>query len=60
MVQQLFSRAVPQWLAMGYRWPREDWAVFLVPYLTGKTRSAYEARNMDHATDYNRMKEAII
>jgi hypothetical protein len=47
-------------LAMAYRWPREDWAVFLVPYLTGKARSAYVAMNMDHATDYNRVKEAIL
>ena len=47
-------------LAMAYRWPREDWAVFLVPYLTGKARSAYVAMNMDHATDYDRVKEAIL
>ena len=36
----------------------EDWAVFLVPYLTGKARSTYVAMNMDHATD--RVKVAIL
>ena len=40
-----------QRLAMAYRWPREDWAVFIVPYLAGKARSAYVAMNMGHATD---------
>ncbi|KAL2088246.1 hypothetical protein ACEWY4_015145 [Coilia grayii] len=47
-------------LATAYRWPREDWAVFLVPYLTGKARNAYVAMGMDQAMDYNRVKEAIL
>ncbi|KAL2095590.1 hypothetical protein ACEWY4_007738 [Coilia grayii] len=39
---------------------REDWAVFLVPYLTGKARNAYVAMGMDQAMDYARVKEAIL
>ncbi|KAL2099489.1 hypothetical protein ACEWY4_003883 [Coilia grayii] len=47
-------------LATAYRWPREDWAMFLVPYLTGKARRAYVAMDMDHAMEYNQVKEAIL
>ncbi|KAL2091602.1 hypothetical protein ACEWY4_013865 [Coilia grayii] len=47
-------------LATAYRWPREDWAVFLVPYLTGKARSAYVAMDMDYAMEYDQVKEAIL
>lgn len=34
--------------------------MFLVPYLTGKARSAYVAMDMDRAMDYDRVKEAIL
>ncbi len=47
-------------LATAYRWPREDWAVYLVPYLSGKARSAYVAMDMNQAMDYDRVKEAIL
>ncbi|KAL2095443.1 hypothetical protein ACEWY4_010162 [Coilia grayii] len=47
-------------LARAYRWPREDWAVFLVPYLTGKARSAYVAMDVGQSMDYDRVKEAIL
>ena len=47
-------------LGTAYRWPREDWAVFLVPYLTGKARSAYVAMDINHAMEYDRVKEAIL
>lgn len=35
-------------LAHAYRWPKQEWAVFLVPYLSGR------------ALDYDRVKEAIL
>ena len=35
-------------LATAYRWPPADWAVFLVPYLTGRARSAYVAMGSSH------------
>lgn len=34
--------------------------MFLVPYLTGKARSAYVAMDMDRATQYDLVKEAIL
>ena len=47
-------------LAMAYRWPRHEWAVLLVPYLSGRARSAYVAMDPTEAMDYDRVKEAIL
>lgn len=47
-------------LASAYRWPRREWAVLLVPYLTGKARSAYVAMDMIDALDYDNVKQAIL
>ena len=47
-------------LATAYRWPREDWAVYLVPYLSGKARSAYVAMDMNDSMDYAKVKEAVL
>ena len=47
-------------LATAYRWPPADWAVFLVPYLTGRARSAYVAMDPYEAIDYFQVKEAIL
>lgn len=47
-------------LAMAYRWQRQEWAVLLVPYLSGRARSAYVAMDMNQAMDYDRVKEAIL
>ncbi len=47
-------------LATAYRWPREEWAVYLVPHLSGKARSAYVAMDMNEAMDYDSVKEAIL
>ncbi|MGL5567473.1 MAG: retroviral-like aspartic protease family protein, partial [Plesiomonas sp.] len=42
------------------RWPREDWAIRLVPLLTGKARSAYVAMDVADAGEYAQVKEAIL
>ncbi|XP_048014263.1 uncharacterized protein LOC125247108 [Megalobrama amblycephala] len=42
------------------RWPREDWAIRLIPLLTGKARSAYVAMDVVDAVDYAQVKEAIL
>ncbi|KAL2102386.1 hypothetical protein ACEWY4_001554 [Coilia grayii] len=47
-------------LAMAYRWPRADWAIYLVPYLTGRARAAYVAMDMQEAMEYDRVKAAIL
>ena len=47
-------------LAMAYRWPREDWAVYLVLYLSGKARSAFVAMDMNDSMDYAKVKEAVL
>ncbi|KAL2103957.1 hypothetical protein ACEWY4_000825 [Coilia grayii] len=47
-------------LAVAYRWPRADWAVYLVPYLTGRARAAYVAMDIVEAMDYDKVKEAIL
>lgn len=47
-------------LATAYQWARGDWAVCLVPYLTGKARGAYVAMDMEEAMDYDWVKEAIL
>lgn len=47
-------------LAAMYMWPREDWAVYLVPYLTGKARTAYVAMDSHDSLDYGKVKEAIL
>ena len=47
-------------LVTAYSWPPADWAVFLVPYLTGRARSAYVAMDSYDAMDYFQVKEAIL
>ncbi|XP_029919926.1 uncharacterized protein LOC115368085 [Myripristis murdjan] len=47
-------------LAAAYQWPEVDWAVRLVPYLTGKARAAYVAMAADDTLDYKMVKEAIL
>ncbi|XP_056116336.1 uncharacterized protein LOC130092496 [Rhinichthys klamathensis goyatoka] len=47
-------------LAEVYRWPREDWAIHLIPLLTGKARSAFVAMAPAFTSDYDRVKEAIL
>lgn len=42
------------------RWPREDWAIRLIPLLTGKARSAYVAMDVADAVDYAQVKAAIL
>lgn len=47
-------------LAVAYMWPKEDWAVHLVPYLSGKARSAYVVMDINESMDYDNVKEAIL
>lgn len=47
-------------LAEVYKWPKEDWAIHLVPLLTGKARSAFVAMSPAHTTDYEKVKEVIL
>lgn len=42
------------------RWSREEWAVRLVPLLTGKARSAYVLMDINDSEDYDKVKEAIL
>lgn len=47
-------------LATAYQWPEMDWAVRLIPYLTGKARAAYVAMAFEDSCDYKSVKEAIL
>lgn len=47
-------------LAEVYQWPRGDWAVRLIPLLTGKARSAFVAMNPSQTRDYDQVKVAIL
>lgn len=42
------------------RWPEDEWAIHLVPLLTGKARGAYVLMDITDSEDYKRVKEAIF
>ncbi|KAK7907616.1 hypothetical protein WMY93_016228 [Mugilogobius chulae] len=42
------------------RWPEEEWAVRLVPLLTGKARNAYVLMDFADTEDYKKIKSAIL
>lgn len=41
------------------RWPKEEWAIRLIPLLTGKANSAYVLMDISDAEDYEKVKEVI-
>lgn len=47
-------------LAEVYQWPKEDWAIHLIPLLTGKARSAFVAMDPVHTQSYDALKIAIL
>ncbi|KAL4007477.1 hypothetical protein ACER0C_001329 [Sarotherodon galilaeus] len=47
-------------MAQVCRWPREEWAVRLVPLLTGKARSAYVHMDIADSEVYDKVKDAIL
>ncbi|XP_045898329.1 zinc finger protein 18-like, partial [Micropterus dolomieu] len=47
-------------MAQVCRWPREEWAVRLVPLLTGKARSAYVFMDIADSEVYDKVKDAIL
>jgi len=47
-------------IAVACRWPTTDWAVRLVPLLTGKARSAYVHMDIVESLDYQKVKTAIL
>lgn len=47
-------------LAEVFKWPKEDWAIRLVPLLTGKARSAFVSMDPMLTKDYNAVKQAIL
>jgi len=42
------------------RWPKEEWAIQLVPLLTGKARSAYVLMDISDSEVYDKVKEVIL
>ncbi|KAL3999724.1 growth arrest and DNA-damage-inducible protein [Sarotherodon galilaeus] len=42
------------------RWPRDEWAIRLVPLLTGKARTAYILMDVTDSENYDKVKEAIL
>ncbi|XP_028430236.1 uncharacterized protein LOC114553223 [Perca flavescens] len=47
-------------LATAYRWTQAVWAIFLVPYLTGRARSGYVAMDPYDVMDYFKVKAAFL
>eukprot|EP00064_Thunnus_orientalis_P008601 superscaffoldBa00001035_g8624 len=47
-------------MAQVCQWPKDEWAVHLVPLLTGKARSAYVLMDIMHCEDYEKVKAAIL
>ncbi|XP_043990563.1 neurotrophin receptor-interacting factor homolog [Gambusia affinis] len=47
-------------LATAYQWPERDWAVRLVPHLTGRARAAYVAMAAEDSCEYVEVKAAIL
>lgn len=47
-------------IAQACRWPRQDWALHLLPLLSGKARAAYVAMDSDDALNYDNVKQAIL
>uniref|UniRef100_A0A9J7WW15 SCAN box domain-containing protein n=1 Tax=Cyprinus carpio carpio TaxID=630221 RepID=A0A9J7WW15_CYPCA len=47
-------------IAAACRWPRSDWAVRLVPLLTGKARSAYVNMDINESLVYDEVKAAVL
>lgn len=47
-------------LAEVYKWPEEDWAIRLIPLLTGKARSAFVSMEPILTQDYKAVKQAIL
>ena len=43
-----------------HKWPRDQWAIRLVPLLTGKTLEAYARLSEDSSGNYNLIKDAIL
>lgn len=44
-------------LAEVYKWPKEEWAIHLVPLLTGNARNAFVAMSPAYTSDYERVKK---
>lgn len=47
-------------LAEVYNWPQQEWAVRLIPLLTGNTRGAFVAMNPADTTNYGLLKAAVL
>lgn len=47
-------------IATACRWPTTEWAVKLVPLLTGKAKSAYVQMNIAESQNYEKVKAAIF
>lgn len=47
-------------IAVACWWPTTDWAVILVPLLTGKARSAYVHMDIVESLNYQKVKTAIL
>ena len=47
-------------LAVVYGWPRRQWAIRLIPLLTGKARAAFVAMDPAYTQDYDQLKQAVL
>lgn len=41
-------------------WPQEEWAIQLIPLLTGKAGSAYLLMDLNDSENYEKVKEVIL
>lgn len=47
-------------IALACKWVKSEWALRLVPLLTGKARSAYVHMDIEETLDYDQVKSAIL
>ncbi|KAL1269229.1 hypothetical protein QQF64_031518 [Cirrhinus molitorella] len=47
-------------MAEAYLWQKHEWAVHLIPLLTGKARSAFVTMSPALSMDYDRVKDVIL
>ncbi|XP_043909803.1 phosphatidylinositol 4-phosphate 5-kinase type-1 gamma isoform X3 [Protopterus annectens] len=49
-----------EWIARLYKWPVEQWAQRLEPYLTGKAQLAYQNMDKTQSNNYDIVKREIV
>ncbi len=47
-------------IAGAYKWPTTTWSLNLAPIMTGKAQAAYASLDAETASDFTKVREAIL